>query len=267
MTESKIKEIKPKYTKEIINSLAGSYFVRIVANGTSPIDDDISIANLTITMANLVDMQQFIILYYLLLRNNGIKCNFDFLIKYQDGYGVNGQWMRHPVTTNLSNYRLIDNITNSRDSIDAVLESTIDAFAKCSNSNKLKPEFIRILTREEFIYHLLPMPDLQERITKYINLGWHDNEFTYNDAVDQAVNEWSSQYTDYVINNYTIMVKGNGQDKARIIMPKNDSDYLIKNRSDLLSYVAGSVFGNNPLWIKFDHKSNQLVIDEAGYKK
>lgn len=266
MTESKIKEINPKYTKEIINSVAGFYFVRIIANGTSQVDDETSIANIKITMENLVDMQQFIILYYLLLRNNGIKCDFDFLIKYQDGYGVNGQWMRRPITTDLSNCRLIDNIPNTRDSIGSVLETTVNAFYTC-NHNKPKQEFIDILAREEFMYHLLPMSDFQERITNYVNLGWYDHEFTYNDAVNQAVDEWAKHYTNSVIENYTIMINGDGQNKARIIMPKKDSDYLIKNDPDLLSDVAGSVFGNNPLWIKFDHKNNQLTIDETGYKK
>lgn len=270
--------------KELINAVSGFYFVHMESTQFAPINteqpnvnEDIQLATTSLKLEDIVDMQQFIILYFLLLRNNDIDCDFDFIIKYKDGYGVNGRWMRQPISNNLSQCDLIDNVIDQYDEIANLLGSSMAAFF---DSDMLlvetSPEMNRIINDSVFLFQLLSGEKLKDKIANYINLGWKNDHFEFNGSVKDQLSKWTKHYPSSVARTYEIIVSGdNPSNQTHILIPTKDFQYLQEKNPEMLESYLDMIFTRNttnqnnksdlPLWIKFDYKHNLINIDNSKY--
>lgn len=278
--KNKVARIKPNEIKTVIYSVAGYYFSNVNATPLENLTKSLfvqedetndTIAVVKLKLEDLGYMQQFVILYFLLLQHAKVNCNFDFIIKYRDGYGVNGKWMKQDASFDHRQQNLLDNMINQHVQIGELLDYTINALHQDQvlkpNNDPDKTILDDIAEQALFLNFLLPVTDLQDEVAKLVDLGWNDQYFIYNQAVDQAVDNLIKPYPKEVVDQYTLIINDDKTVKKRLAIKKSTMKYLINHDPKYLESCVDHLFNIKekpanfaPIWIDYDYQTKDITV-------
>ena len=273
---------KLQYSQKQLMILAGYYIADLSATSKEHPDNDTEVLTCLLSQNILVDMQQFIILYYLLLQYNyypllQYNANQNLTInasKYTDAYGIPGAWERMDTTKKHNlNMTILDNIINKKSQFDSLLQNAFCAVM----DNKKAPEKESLISTDnlkqaEFIYRLLTPKDLSIRIKHILDLGWRTNGFIYTNAVNAKLTNWFKHYPMNIINHYYICLNPDPEIRLRLLVKDQDMDQANQIDPEICDKLTQHAFSSRitktatvPIWCKFDAKEKRFKLDQSKY--
>lgn len=266
-----------------VNYAAGYFFATVNGNienaGKSADGTDYRLYGV-LKPKNFIEVQQFILLY-LLLKEDNLKqkdlkptffSHFDGVAKYNDAYGILGTWNKEiPKESKTFSTPIADNLNLKADNMINTLKFEVNNYLEDDASKQIESD----LDQAHFIYNMYTSDDLMHKISGIISLGWENDHFAYNDAVQVKAHNWLKNYPPEITENYFIIGdESDHSNKTRLLLPEKDFDYANQVNPNLFDQLAKNIFilGKNqlkdktiPIWGKYDFDQNKFVLDKSKY--
>ena len=223
----------------------------------------------TISLKTFVDLQQYIALYYLVAQAYDETVNLDYIVRYNDAYGIVGPWQKTAsFDANRMDISISQNIINQQSQISNLLTNLFE-IVNSGGTDNLSDD---ILYRTDFLYHLQNTHDLSYKLNNIYNLGWHDDHFTYNYGVIAEFHKWLKHYPDKIIFNYKVIGFENESIRDRVLISNDDLEKAKEKDPESLVKLLNNIYSSQivkkttiPIWAKWDDNKQQLVLDGLKY--
>lgn len=229
---------------------------------------------------SFIEVQQFLLLYLLLKEDNSKQKNhepiffshFDGVAKYSDAYGILGTWNKEiPKDTKTFLTPIANNLNLKSDNMLTTLKFEVNNYLEDEASKQIESD----LGQAHFIYNMYTTDDLISKISSIVSLGWENDHFKYNEAVQVKAHNWFKNYPLAITENYFIIGdESDHSNKTRLLLPEKDFDYANQVNPNLFNQLAKNIFilGKNqlkdktiPIWGKYDFDQNKFVLDKSKY--